>query len=316
MRAGKLSASLVGCILWAAPAVGQAPPPGPQDPTPSDAARLYAGACASCHGRAGDGRGPAARGIGSPQPRDLTSGVYKYRSTPTGSLPTDEDIYRTISRGIPGTWMPAWDSHLSSAERWALVRYVKGFSEYFAEEEPDPAIEIPPEPAPTPELVREGHWVFVVLKCWQCHGRLGRGDGPSADELTDDWDRRIRPYDFTRGDYKNGSSPSDLYRTIVTGLNGSPMPAFEPDIVAFPGGANEDIEPMREVLEDDEASQLAAYLATQPAESALRTMSQPEFDALVERRMWALIYYLRSLERGKGLLYWLFGENPELASGN
>lgn len=320
MRSVTRASVLVGgavTILVAAPLTthGQSAPT-PLQVAAVDAARLYESACATCHGRYGDGQGPGARALRSPQPRDFTAGVFKFRSTPTGSLPTDGDIYRSISRGVPGTWMPPWEDLLTPSQQWALVRYIKSFSEWFDEEEPDPPIEIPPAPPATPELIREGRMVYAVLKCWQCHGPLGRGDGPSAGVLFDDWDRKITPYDFTRGNYKNGSAPQDLYRTLVTGLNGSPMPAYERSNITFPGGPDTNVEPMRAAVSDAELRDLTAYLSEQPTAAALQGMSAADVDQLVQRRRWALIYYVRSLDRGKGPLYWLFGENPELQPRN
>ncbi len=293
---------------------GQPPTPTEMQTASVDAASLYQGACSTCHGRSGDGNGPGAAALGSPQPRDFTAGVFKFRSTPTGSLPTDDDIYRTISRGVPGTWMPRWEDLLTPAQRRALVRYIKDFSQLFAEEEPDPPVEIPPEPTVTRALIQEGRFVYATLKCSQCHGPRGRGNGPSADELTDDWDRKITPYDFTHGGYKSGSAPSDIYRTISTGLSGSPMPAFERGIVAFPGGRDVEVAPMAATLDPSppQVRELAAYLAGQPTRAALDAMPEAELDRLVQHRLWALIYFLRSLDRAKGPFYWLFGENPEL----
>jgi uncharacterized membrane protein len=54
----------------------------------------------------------------------------------------------------------------------------------------------------------------------------GDGDGPRAGELTDDFDRPIRPSDFTRGLFKTGAEPAGIYRTLVTGLDGTPMPSY------------------------------------------------------------------------------------------
>ncbi len=302
-------------LLWALPSTSLAQLPGITDQVSAvDAAGLYNDACAPCHGRRGDGAGRGARLLGTPQPRDFTPGVFKFRSTPTGSLPADEDLFRTISRGVPGTWMPAWEDLLSPEQQWALVRYIKGFSEFFAEEEPDPAIRIPADPGRSPQLVGEGRFVYAMLGCAQCHGPLGRGDGPSADELMDDWGQRIWPYDFTRGDYKNGSAPSDLYRTLVTGLTGSPMPAFEREMAAFPGGRDADIAPARDALDAEGLRELEAYLAGQPTAAELGSMSEGELERTVQRRLWALVYYVRSLDRAKGWFYWLFRDNPELAT--
>jgi mono/diheme cytochrome c family protein len=208
--------------------------------------------------------------------------------------------------------MPAWEGLLSPAQRWALVWYVKDFCEVFLEEEPDAPIEIPKAPPETAALVWEGKYVYAMLGCRKCHGDRGRGDGPSARELVDDWGWKIRPYDFTRGDYKNGSTPSDVYRTLVTGLNGTPMPALEPQIVAYPGGSDVDIGELGEVLESSVVEELRVYLEIEPTAAELQQMSPLETEILVQRRLWALVYYLRSLHRPKGFLYRLFVENPEL----
>ncbi|MFQ5703203.1 MAG: c-type cytochrome [Gemmatimonadales bacterium] len=298
-------------LLMGVPSVALGQLPRPSDHVSAvDAARLYLDACSSCHGRLGDGNGRGARLL-SPRPRDFTMGVFKFRSTPTGSLPRDEDLYRTVSRGVPGTWMPAWENLLTEDQRWALIRYIKGFSEIFVEEDPDSVLPVPPAPGATAETVREGRFVYAMLRCAQCHGPAGRGNGPSADELTDDWDQEILPYDFTRGNYKNGSTPTDIYRTLITGLSGSPMPAYEREMVAFPGGRDADLSQVSKTLDPLGLQLLEGYLAGQPTESTLAKMSDVEIGRLVEHRLWCLVYYLKSLDRPGGILHWLFGESPD-----
>jgi cytochrome c oxidase cbb3-type subunit 2 len=294
-------------LLWATPTLAQAPEPGGQDATSGEARRLYNNACAPCHGVRGDGEGPAARQLGSPQPRDFTTAVFKFRSTPTGYLPTDEDLFRVISAGVPGTWMPAWERLLSEEQRTSLVRFIKGFSDQFNEEVEAPSATIT-EPGYSAELVREGRFVYQVLNCWQCHGMDGRGGGPSADRLTDYKDRKIRPYDFTRGRPK---SAHYLYRTLVTGLDGTPMPAYETEALAFPGGADADLDRVEEGLGQEAADELKNYLAGQPSAEQLAAMSEEALDLLVQGRRWAVVYYVQSIARGKDALYWLFAEDPE-----
>ncbi|MGH9389269.1 MAG: ethylbenzene dehydrogenase-related protein, partial [Vicinamibacteria bacterium] len=64
-------------------------------------------------------------------------------------------------------------------------------------------------------------------KCANCHGAEGRGNGPSAPTLADDFDRRIWPANLTRADnFRGGSAADDIYRTIRTGLRGTPMASF------------------------------------------------------------------------------------------
>ncbi|MBI4477676.1 MAG: c-type cytochrome, partial [Acidobacteria bacterium] len=65
--------------------------------------------CAACHGPNGDGEGAAACLLYR-RPRGFTTGQFRIVSTWDG-VPTDEDLYRTISRGMPGSAMPSW-AHL------------------------------------------------------------------------------------------------------------------------------------------------------------------------------------------------------------
>jgi mono/diheme cytochrome c family protein len=72
-----------------------------------------------------------------------------------------------------------------------------------------------------------GAELYQSLGCFNCHGAKGRGDGPSAAELKDDWGNKIVPYDFSSGGrLKCGDQPADLYRVFMTGLSGTPMPSF------------------------------------------------------------------------------------------
>src|SRR5947209_15443865 len=108
---------------------------------------LYTRYCVGCHGPQGDGNGENAAWI-DPKPRDFTAAVFKCRSTPTGTLPTDQDLFDAITRGFVTTNMPPWKP-LTNPNRADLVAYVKTFSARWEKERPGAAITIPPEPAVT-----------------------------------------------------------------------------------------------------------------------------------------------------------------------
>lgn len=188
--------------------------------------RAYDEWCAQCHGEEGAGDGPAGPYL-KPAPRDFTSAKYQVRSTPTGYLPTDEDIARVIRDGIPGTAMPAFPN-LSKAEVTGLVAYLKTFSEDFQ----DPGAYADPIPVPDPPAFDEDNLeaarrVYEETGCARCHGDEGRGDGPSAPTLTDDWGQHVRAADLTRPwTFDGGASRRDIYRSISTGFNGTPMAGF------------------------------------------------------------------------------------------
>lgn len=180
--------------------------------------------CLGCHGAKGDGNGPAAAFL-DPRPRDFTEAVFKFRTTPSGALPTDGDLFRTVTRGVRWTAMPTWHE-LPEKDRLAVIQFVKGFAPERWREPPEPAITIPEPPAATPELIARGRELFKTAKCWECHGDEGKGDGPSAGQLKTDAGLPIRPTDFTRGQFKGGGDVRDIYRTMSTGLDGTPMPSF------------------------------------------------------------------------------------------
>ena len=186
---------------------------------------LYKRFCIGCHGPIGDGEGENAQWI-DPKPRNFTLGIFKCRSTPTGTLPTDEDLYNTIGRGLVNSNMPRWFP-LSDQDRADLIAYVKHFSPRFAKEKPGPVLQIPAEPPVTEERVKAGQEVFRHAECWKCHGVEGRANGPSSDTLTDDFNRPIKPFNFHDGTrFKCGETDRDLYRIFMTGLDSTPMPSF------------------------------------------------------------------------------------------
>jgi cytochrome c oxidase cbb3-type subunit 2 len=185
---------------------------------------VYRQRCVGCHGVRGDGNGPAATFL-SPRPRDFTLGVFKFRTTPSGSLPTDGDLFRTVTRGVRWTAMPPWHE-LPDKDRMAVVSYIKTFSDRWKDERPEPPLVIAAVPRATSELLARGKELFQKAKCWECHGHEGRGDGPSAGQLKDVLELPIRPTDFTRGQFKGGSHVVDVFRTMTLGLDGTPMPSF------------------------------------------------------------------------------------------
>jgi len=186
---------------------------------------LYFRYCWGCHGFRGNGEGENAPYL-NPTPRNFVAAVFKCRSTPTGTLPIDEDLYNSVGRGFNTTNMPSW-IELTDQNRADLIAFIKSFSPRWKTEKPGTPITVPPEPKLTLESIRHGHELFEKLECWKCHGQEGYGDGPSAATLTDSNDHPIKPYDFAVGwRFKCGVTNHDLYKIFMTGLDGTPMPSF------------------------------------------------------------------------------------------
>jgi mono/diheme cytochrome c family protein len=187
---------------------------------------LYLKYCSQCHGEKGDGEGYATPHL-LPKPRDFTSGKFKVRATPSGALPTQEDLVNIIRRGMPYTSMPAWPN-FSDQEVSDLAYFIKTFSTDFSNpESAAQPVPIPSAPAATNESIELGKKLYEDNGCVKCHGTQGRGDGPSAPTLIDDLSHPIRAADLAQSwTFRGGSSREDIFRTMSTGFNGTPMPSF------------------------------------------------------------------------------------------
>jgi len=195
----------------------------------SQGKKIYRQQCAACHGVDGRGEGEAAYLL-YPKPRDFVKARYRLVSTWEG-VPTDQDLFNTITRGMPGSSMPSW-AHLSEDERWSLVYYIKSLAErpLVVRPQKDPpeegsqgqgVIEVPPEPPYDLEAKALAQELFRDA-CASCHGPTGRGDG--VQEQFDEEGYPTRPRDLTAGIFKGSPDPAEVYRHIVAGIPGSPMP--------------------------------------------------------------------------------------------
>jgi cytochrome c oxidase cbb3-type subunit 2 len=193
--------------------------------------RIYRALCRSCHDD--DGGGQTALGIDlDPSPSDLTQCNFKYRSTPSGSLPTDDDLLRTLYVGVPGTAMPSMAQLVSMPALRALAREVKARCDRFGREEPGVPIPPPGWELYSEASARRGSGVYKREGCSACHGARGEGDGPAAHALKDASGESIRPRNYTRGVFRSGFARADIYRAFSTGLDGTPMPALPESVTA------------------------------------------------------------------------------------
>jgi mono/diheme cytochrome c family protein len=208
--------------------------------------QLYGRYCASCHGIKGDGQGSSSVGM-SPAPRDFTRGRFKFTSSPDGGLPSDDDLARTVRRGLKGTHMPAWGK-VSDHDLSDVVQYIKTFSGRWKTETPARPVPVSPDPwmGARAEAVARGEAVYHgVAQCWTCHpayvpdrriaelSRTDVGTDPlpwrsepqDGREVTTEYGPE-RPPDFLREELKADADDADLYRTIAAGIGGTPMPSF------------------------------------------------------------------------------------------
>ncbi len=110
----------------------------------------------------------------------------------------------------------------------------------------DPASRIVPTVARVPDdkdSRERGRLLYMSdkAKCYTCHGAKGRGNGPAVEDfwkkpgsdetyakrgLHDTWGNPLPPRDLTRGQYRGGRRPIDVFSRVYAGIKGTPMPAF------------------------------------------------------------------------------------------
>lgn len=223
--------------------------------------RAYNTYCVGCHGEKGDGWGEAARFL-LPSPRDFQTASFKFSSTRSGRLPTDDDLRRIITEGLKGSAMPGWDL-LPPRTVTALISYIKTFSPKWKQRDPAPRIPLVNDPYrrlnDKSDAVRHGEVIYHgYATCWTCHPSY-----VSEDRINDHLEamenpRRegfrpglfesegklnqvgevIYPPDFRRDFVRAGTDVEDLYRSIAAGITGTAMPTWI-DSMDFEGSGSE-----------------------------------------------------------------------------
>lgn len=198
---------------------------------------VYFRKCVWCHGPDGAGDGPSAIRIGT-KPRNFNQGTFKIRHTASGELPTDDDLFLTVTHGLPGSAMPPWDGILSEKERRQVVGFVKNVlvkdRKFDDPDETFHVIDFGKQIASSEDSIKKGKEIFMTkAKCVECHGVEGRGNGNLTQR--DDWGFPIFPADLTkpwnlRGNRRDPYNPKNIFREISTGLNGTPMPSFAEEL--------------------------------------------------------------------------------------
>lgn len=231
-----LSAMAAGCLVFVVLLAPGAKFAFAEDGVAETGKKVYHERCLVCHGEKGDGKGPASNMLRTEKngrtlkvsPRDFTTGVFRFRSTPTGCMPIDEDLLRLVDTGITRSFMPPHQDRLTPEEKKAVVGHLKTFATRWTEEDPCDAIPVKkPGYVGSKASVEKGLLMYKKMKCWECHGDDGRGGGPKADKIKDDWGNPIPPFNFTVGALKRGGTPEDVYITFTTGLDGTGMPSYE-----------------------------------------------------------------------------------------
>lgn len=283
--------------------------------------------CVWCHGWDGTGEGPAADVV-RPKPRDFTRAKYRIRTTTSGKLPTDRNLFDAISNGLPGTSMPAWRGVISDQEISDVAQHLKTLSKKFArwakKNKPIPEVIVGPEIPSSPESIEKGKALFLKMECWKCHGKSGRASGPSMTGLIDERNVPIRPANFHKPwNFRGGSSRRDIYLRFNTGVNGTPMPSFADQLdnekswhlANYVRSLGPDKKPM--VREAIAAERIEGEIPMDPEDPIWQNTKSNYFPLLGQvtvepRRFWPTVddIYVKVIHNGKEVAFLIEWDDP------
>jgi len=186
---------------------------------------IYMKKCWWCHGKEGEADGPGAEFM-IPPPRDFSLGMYKYKtSTVDRVVVRDEDIFDMITYGMPGTSMPSWKEVLNDQERWDLVAFVKSLTDMFEGADNPPALDLSKKVSSSADSIEKGKKAYDDAKCWECHGKEGKGD--LMKKLKEDSGSRVWPRNLAKPwTFRVSNNPEDIYARVTNGIPGTPMTSF------------------------------------------------------------------------------------------
>jgi len=223
-RPSRIGLALSLWIFFSGPA--QSEPAGSQGSSQLNVGKaVYEAHCAQCHGATGKGDGIASALL-NPRPRNFTTGLFKFRSTESGSLPTDEDLTSTVKNGLHGTAMPDWAKFITGDSLRDVVDYVKTFSPRFQKDKPKP-IHVSAQVPFSAASAANGKKVYAKLQCADCHGTDGAGLGAVTRDFQDDWNFETRAVNLTEPwTFRGGATARDIYLRFRSGVDGTPMPSY------------------------------------------------------------------------------------------
>lgn len=210
--------------------------------------KVYDMYCSGCHGLSGDGAGPASKFL-NPKPRNFTKAEFKFTSGPSGSLPTDEDLFKVVTNGLHGTSMPSWRL-LSHEDRSAVVGYLKTFAVDSWKNSAPSITSISDDPFIGREEagISQGEKAYHgMASCISCHAafispdkinearasyQMSRSDAfreklYESDVKPNTEGFLIKPPDFTWDALKGGSDLKSLYLIVANGISGTAMPSWK-----------------------------------------------------------------------------------------
>ncbi len=197
---------------------GQAPPSTPESIVAGKA--VFFEYCSGCHGRRADGRGPQSLNL-IPRPQNLRNAQFvKYL--------TDDRMYTSVSGGVRGTAMPAFELMISTEKRWQVIHYLRSLTAddpitlaNAIEYQPVSADAKNPQPA-SPKAIATGKTLFLNY-CSNCHGPKADGKGIVAPNLAPGPRNLVVVASWGEKPFIDYMPDSRLYESITNGVPGTSM---------------------------------------------------------------------------------------------
>ena len=197
-----------------------------KNPKPMTAESVKAGEaiffeyCAGCHGRRVDGRGLQSLNL-NPKPQNLRNAQFvKYL--------TDERLFTSISGGVRGTAMQAFELMLTSDRRWDVINYIRSLTA-------DDQINLPnatgfqtvADSSKNPlgkneTTIAQGRKMFMNY-CASCHGAAADGKGIVASNLVPAPRNLVVVTSWGEKPFVDYLSDARLYDSITNGVPGTSM---------------------------------------------------------------------------------------------
>ena len=176
--------------------------------------------CSGCHGRRADGRGPESLNL-DPKPQNLRNAQFvKHLS--------DERIYTSLSGGVRGTAMPAWELALSAERRWNVIHYIRSLTSDdtialpngIARQTVDPGAK---NPLPVDERTSAAGRKIFLSYCASCHGQKADGHGILAPNLVPAPRNLVAVTSWGEKPFIEYLTDARVYDSVTNGVPGTSM---------------------------------------------------------------------------------------------
>lgn len=207
-----------GSLMAGSDGIPTAPPSTPETIKAGEV--VFFEYCAGCHGRRADGRGPESINL-DPKPQNLRNAQF------VKSL-TNDRLYTSLSGGVRGTAMPAFEMVLTPEKRWHVIHYLRSLT---ADDQITLANSLSHQtvaPSATNPLAANEQNAAAGKKnflnyCASCHGQKADGKGVISPNLVPAPRNLVAITSWGEKPFIEYLSDARVYDSITNGVPGTSM---------------------------------------------------------------------------------------------